>query len=112
MMPSPPRNSTHRKMNLPDRLRAAQEVWTPSHTEALLYELLGSSLVLAEDWERLSPAERERLLRLPDRDRALSEMVEGGLRTPYQPARICTGNTFGLGLGNCGILERVAAAGM
>ena len=39
-------------------------------------------------------------------------MVEYGLLTPYQAARIATGNTFGLVLGNFRILERIGAGGM
>ena len=103
---------TTRRTNVPDRHRAKSEIWTPSNTEALLYELLGSSLVLSEDWDRPAPGERERLLHLPDRDGALSEMVECGLLTPYQAARIGTGNTFGLVLGNFRILDRIGAGGM
>jgi response regulator RpfG family c-di-GMP phosphodiesterase len=99
-------------MSLPDRLRGAQEVWTSANTEALVYELMGASLVLAEDWERLEPAERERLLGVPDRERALMQMVELGLLTPFQSVRIGTGNTFGLVLGNFRILERLGAGGM
>jgi response regulator RpfG family c-di-GMP phosphodiesterase len=80
--------------------------------EQLLYELLGSSLVLAEDWERLTPGDRGRLLAGHDPDRMLCELVDLGLLTPYQAARIGTGNTFGLVLGNFRILERLGAGGM
>jgi response regulator RpfG family c-di-GMP phosphodiesterase/tRNA A-37 threonylcarbamoyl transferase component Bud32 len=105
-------SSITRKLNGFDSLWRAQESWSPSQTESLVYDLLGTSLVLAEDWERLSPAERERLLLQRDRDRALNEMVELGLLTPYQAARIATNNTFGLVLGNFRILERIGAGGM
>jgi putative two-component system response regulator len=81
-------------------------------TEHLVYELLGSSLILAEDWEQLSAADRDRLMRQPDADRALMQMVDCGLLTSFQAARISTGNTFGLVLGNFRILERLGAGGM
>ena len=91
---------------LSDRLRGRQE------TENLVYELLGASLILGEDWERLSSADRERLLKQPDSDSALSEMIECGLLTHFQAARISTGNMFGLVLGNFRILERLGVGGM
>jgi response regulator RpfG family c-di-GMP phosphodiesterase/serine/threonine protein kinase len=81
-------------------------------TENLVYELLGSSLILAEDWEQLSADERDRLMQQPDNDRALLQMVDCGLLTHFQAARISTGNTFGLVLGNFRILERLGAGGM
>jgi response regulator RpfG family c-di-GMP phosphodiesterase/tRNA A-37 threonylcarbamoyl transferase component Bud32 len=105
-------SSLTRKLSTPDCFRAKQDVWTVSQSEALIYDLLGSSLVLAEDWERLTPSERERLIHMPDRDRAVSEMVEFGLLTPFQAARVATGNTFGLVLGNFRILKRIGAGGM
>ncbi len=105
-------SSVTRKLSVLDRFRATQEMWTNSQSESLVYDLLGSSLILAEDWERLSPSERERLLHMPDRDRTIGEMVEYGLLTPFQAARLSTGNTFGLVLGNFRILERLGAGGM
>ena len=105
-------SSITRNLTGSDRLWRAPESWSAAQSESLLYELLGSGLVHAEDWERLSPADRERLLSQRDRDRALSEMVEYGLLTPFQAARIATGNTFGLVLGNFRILERLGAGGM
>jgi response regulator RpfG family c-di-GMP phosphodiesterase len=87
--------------------------WLASRSgEQLLYELLGSSLLLAEDWERLSPADRGRLLACEDGERMLGELVDLGLLTAYQAARVSTGNTFGLVLGNFRILERLGAGGM
>jgi response regulator RpfG family c-di-GMP phosphodiesterase/serine/threonine protein kinase len=105
-------SSLTRKLNGSDRRWRSPEAWTPAQSESLLYELLGSSLVLAEDWERLSPSDRERLLMQRDRDHALNEMVEYHLLTPFQAARIATGNTFGLVLGNFRLLERLGAGGM
>jgi response regulator RpfG family c-di-GMP phosphodiesterase len=80
--------------------------------ERLVYDLLGSSLILAEDWEQVTAADRERLLTLQDRDQALSRMVELGLLTPFLAARISVGNTFGLVLGNFRLLERLGVGGM
>src|SRR5262245_6181636 len=81
-------------------------------SEKLVYELLGESLVLEEDWERLAAGDRERLLRQRNRDDALNVMTQVGLLTPFQAARITTGNTFGLVLGNFRLLERLGAGGM
>ncbi|MGL4552935.1 MAG: protein kinase domain-containing protein, partial [Gemmataceae bacterium] len=84
----------------------------PDNVEELVYDLLGSSLVLAEDWERLTLGEREQLLRAADPEAALERMVELGLLTPFQSARIATGNRFGMVLGNFRVLERLGAGGM
>src|SRR5205085_3396898 len=74
--------------------------------------MLGSSLLLTEDWDRLSSADRARLLACTDPEQLLMELTEAGLLTPYQSARISTGNTFGLVLGNFRLLERLGAGGM
>ncbi len=84
----------------------------PVTVEHFIYDLLGSSLVPAEDWERLTLQQRDRLLKQPDHERALSVMVELALLTHFQAARITTGNRFGLVLGNFRILERIGAGGM
>jgi response regulator RpfG family c-di-GMP phosphodiesterase/serine/threonine protein kinase len=88
------------------------EPFGPADIEALVYELLGASLVLAEDWERLAPGDRDLLLSQRDRDDALAVMARTGLLTPFQAARLGTGNTFGLVLGNFRLLERLGAGGM
>jgi response regulator RpfG family c-di-GMP phosphodiesterase len=80
--------------------------------ESFIYDLLGSSLISAEDWERLTLEQRSRLLAQPSSDHALSALVDLGLLTHYQSARISTGNRFGLVLGNFRILERIGAGGM
>jgi response regulator RpfG family c-di-GMP phosphodiesterase len=77
-----------------------------------VYDLLGSSLIPAEDWARLTLRDRERLLKQPCPDSALNVLVELGLLTHYQSARISTGNRFGLVLGNFRILDRLGAGGM
>jgi response regulator RpfG family c-di-GMP phosphodiesterase/tRNA A-37 threonylcarbamoyl transferase component Bud32 len=83
-----------------------------SAVEVLVYDLLGSSLVLAEDWERVSSADRERLLRADGQDKALALLVEYGLLTDYQAARVGAGRTFGLVLGNYRVLDRLGSGGM
>ena len=107
---------TTRKMNMPDRLRATSgRVDALQHPRQLL--LPGCS---ARRWScrRTGTASiasrraRTALLRLPDRDRPVRDPVECGLLTPYQAARVSTGNTFGLVLGNFRILERLGAGGM
>ncbi len=93
-------------------IRRSRPRVTPEEIEALIYELLGSSLILAEDWEQLSSDDRDRLLQQTDPEMALSLMVEMGLLTSFLAARISTGNTFGLVLGNFRLLERLGAGGM
>ncbi|MFO0842897.1 MAG: protein kinase [Gemmataceae bacterium] len=84
----------------------------PEEIEGLIYELLGSSLILAEDWEQLSNGDRERLLCQDEPEGALALLVEFGLLTPFLAARIGAGNCFGLVLGNFRLLERLGAGGM
>ena len=83
-----------------------------SSTRSFVYDLLGSSLIPSEDWERVALPDRDRLLGQPDTERALSLMADMGLLTYFQAARISTGNRFGLVLGNFRILERLGAGGM
>lgn len=75
-------------------------------------ELLSSSLLLAEDWEVISPEIRERLLANPEPAEVLPELVERGLLTDYQAGRIEAGTSFGLILGNYRVLDRLGAGGM
>src|SRR5262245_27162410 len=84
----------------------------PPSTEVFVYDLLGSSLIPAEDWGNLKLDDRESLLKLPCPESALSVLVELGLLTHFQSVRISTGNRFGLVLGNFRILERLGAGGM
>lgn len=84
----------------------------PAKRSTLLYDLLASSLVLAEDWEQLDEIAKERILRSPHDDQLLSQLVEQGLLTMYQAARISAGTAFGLILGNYRVLDRLGAGGM
>src|SRR4051812_31974217 len=80
--------------------------------ESMVYELLGTSLIHPEDWQRLNSLERERVLRANDKAKALSMLVDQGLLTQYQAARISAGTTFGLVLGNYRVVDRIGAGGM
>src|SRR5262249_21155821 len=80
--------------------------------QALLQELFGCSLLLPDDWERQPAAFRDRLMREDDPERLLTDLVDASLLTPFQAARISTGNSFGLVLGNFRVLERLGAGGM
>ena len=77
----------------------------------MVYELLGTSLIHPEDWQRLNSLERERVLRATDKAKALSMLVDQGLLTQYQSARISAGTTFGLVMGNYRVLDRIGAGG-
>jgi response regulator RpfG family c-di-GMP phosphodiesterase/serine/threonine protein kinase len=81
-------------------------------TQGFLQELLESSLIVAEDWERLVPQERCELMRCRDRSALLEMLVDRQLLTPYQADRIAAGKTFGLVLGQYRVLERLGAGGM
>ena len=95
------------------KFRSPDNHWVESGAnDNLLFELLGNSLLLAEDWERLSTQEQERLRQIENRNELLSELVRLGLLTPYQASRISSGNLFGLVLGNFRVLERLGAGGM
>ncbi len=85
---------------------------TPPSSQPLLEGLLASSLVLAEDWEQLDAITQDRIRKSPNQDQVLSLLVEHGLLTMYQAARISAGNTFGLILGNYRVLDRLGAGGM
>jgi response regulator RpfG family c-di-GMP phosphodiesterase/serine/threonine protein kinase len=80
--------------------------------QAVLQELLTSSVVLVEDWEALPVPAREEVARSPDRDALLARLVEHKLLTDYQASRVRSGKAFGLVLGNYRLLERLGAGGM
>ncbi len=93
------------------RLTRASEFAPPS-VPALLRDLLVKSLVLSEDWERLTQDVRKSLEATPDALTLLGAMVRLGLLTEYQMDRIAAGRNFGLVLGNYRILSRLGAGGM
>jgi response regulator RpfG family c-di-GMP phosphodiesterase/serine/threonine protein kinase len=97
----------------PDLFRASSgSTEQRSPGEVLIYDLLASSLIHPEDWERISSADRDRLLRAQEKGKSLSLLVRAGLLTEYQAARIDAGTTFGLVLGNYRVLERIGSGGM
>jgi response regulator RpfG family c-di-GMP phosphodiesterase/serine/threonine protein kinase len=81
-------------------------------TEAMIYELLGASLIHPEDWSQVRSADRVALFRAAEKETALALLVRLGLLTEYQSARISAGNPFGLVLGNYRVLDRLGAGGM
>jgi response regulator RpfG family c-di-GMP phosphodiesterase len=81
-------------------------------SHALIHDLLSTCLVLVEDWEVLPEAVRQRTLGCSDVDKALALLVQHGLLTNYQAARIKAHTIFGLVLGNYRVLDRIGAGGM
>jgi response regulator RpfG family c-di-GMP phosphodiesterase len=75
-------------------------------------ELINSSIILLEDWNNLHSFEQEEILHCRHRAEMLQRLVELGLLTEYQRARVQSGTTFGLVLGNYRILDRLGAGGM
>ena len=68
--------------------RATRETTAVAPASALLDDLLRTSLVLQEDWQLLPDQTRKDLLTAPDRAALLAGLVEHGLLTDYQSARI------------------------
>ena len=75
--------------------------------QALLRELLASSVVLAEDWEGLAGQTRMELQGCSDTAAILPLLVRHSLLTEYQAARVYAGDAFGLVLGNYRVLDRI-----
>src|SRR5438309_9852403 len=82
------------------------------HATTLLDRLLSSSIVLEEDWQALEPGAREAVLDCRKEDELLGLLVQHGLLTGYQAARVNAGTTFGLVLGSYRVLDRLGAGGM
>jgi response regulator RpfG family c-di-GMP phosphodiesterase/serine/threonine protein kinase len=80
--------------------------------QCLLEELLQTSLILPECWEKLGREQREDLAALPEIEPLLARLVELELLNEYQAARVGAGKAFGLILGNYRVLERIGAGGM
>jgi response regulator RpfG family c-di-GMP phosphodiesterase len=76
---------------------------------SLLGRLLASSLVLTEDWERLTPSTRLALTDCPSVSELLAGLVAHGLLTEFQAERVEAGDGAGLVLGNYRLLDRVGA---
>lgn len=82
---------------------------SPGH---LVRELLNTSLILAEDWEKLSDQTQAELANCVDTKEAMASLVKHSLLTDYQASRIEAGTSFGLILGNYRVLDRLGAGGM
>jgi response regulator RpfG family c-di-GMP phosphodiesterase/serine/threonine protein kinase len=78
----------------------------------LLRDLLTSSIVLAEDWERLPIQMQNEIVHCTEARQLLSALVQHNLLTEYQADRVESGKTFGLVLGNYRVLDRLNAGGM
>lgn len=91
--------------------RRPVEVCQPA-PKAYIDELLDASLVLAEEWDLLPTDLQREIRRRNDPIETLALLVENGLLTEYQQARIQAGTTYGLILGNYRVLDRLGAGGM
>jgi response regulator RpfG family c-di-GMP phosphodiesterase len=88
----------------------ADEDTTPG--QALFRDLMSSSIVLAEDYEKLPRATQDELAQVQDWNTLLARLVEHDLLTPYQAERVREGKTYGLILGQYRVLDRLGAGGM
>jgi response regulator RpfG family c-di-GMP phosphodiesterase len=86
-----------------------QESLTP---RGLLQQLIGSGVILAEDWEQLTEPQRQWLSCTTDPEALLRGLLEAGLLTGYQAARVRAGSVRGLIVGSYRILDRLGAGGM
>lgn len=83
-----------------------------SEAQGILNELLAKNLVLEEDLDALPLASRNDLADCRAIGGLLALLVDLGLLTHYQSARLEAGSTFGLILGNYRILDRLGAGAM
>jgi putative two-component system response regulator len=83
-----------------------------SRYQPLLNDLLISSIVLTEDFEKLSAQTQDEVSQCSETQELLPLLVQYGLLTEYQAARVEAGTTYGLILGNYRILDRLGAGGM
>jgi response regulator RpfG family c-di-GMP phosphodiesterase len=79
---------------------------------AMVNQLLETSIVLAEDWQALDGPVRDAIQGCHSEDDCLGLLVQHGLLTTYQAARVGAGTTFGLILGSYRVLDRLGAGGM
>jgi response regulator RpfG family c-di-GMP phosphodiesterase len=80
--------------------------------QLLINNWISDGIIMEADWAELPVSAREELVRCPDRHSLLPALVQHGLLTTYQAARIEAGKTFGLILANYRILDRLGAGAM
>src|ERR1022692_5316339 len=83
-----------------------------SRHQPLLSDLLNSSIVLTEDFEKMSAQIQDEIRQCSQSKELLPLLVQHGLLTEYQAARVEAGTTYGLILGNYRVLDRLGAGGM
>jgi response regulator RpfG family c-di-GMP phosphodiesterase/serine/threonine protein kinase len=99
-------------MSNPDRSGVRRRSQIISSAEQFLTKLKDSLLLHPEDWEGVSEPIKRELLAIENNGALLAKLVELGLLTDHQAARISAGTTFGLILGNYRVLNRLGAGGM
>ena len=98
-----------------DRARYADYTFAEIHSspaQVLLGELLASSIVLTEDFEKLSAHAQDEIRRCSEIEKLLPMLVQHALLTEYQAGRVEAGTTYGLVLGSYRVLDRLGAGGM
>jgi serine/threonine protein kinase len=84
----------------------------PSPTQALLRDLVASSIVMAEDLEKLPVQTQAEIGLAAGSGELLNGLVAHGLLTRYQATRVTEGKTEGLILGHYRVLDRLGVGGM
>ena len=79
---------------------------------SLLMQLVSSTLIRTEDWDRLSQEEREELQCYEHTGALLERLEKLRLLTPYQAMRVKAGGMTELIFGNYRILEHIGSGGM
>lgn len=83
-----------------------------SRCQHLLSDLLTSSLVLTEDFEKLPAEAQDEIRQCSESQELLPLLIQHGLLTKYQAGRVEVGTTYGLIFGNYRVLDRLGAGGM
>ncbi len=77
-----------------------------------LEDLLGSGVVLSEDWEALPDETQSQLIRCSKPEALLALLIQHNLLTEYQASCLDRGPSFGLVLGNYRVLDHLGTGGM
>lgn len=80
--------------------------------QALLAELLTSSIIAPHHWDSLTAQARDEVMQCADSAVLLTTLLAKRLLTEYQAARVKEGRTYELILGNYRILDRIGCGGM